>query len=135
MKNRIEEFHKTFGLPMPVAPQAPTPERLRRFREILADEMAEGEMVQVQVEFNTPGLQNAALVDFADWLGDIIVYCWSEARRHGIPMDQVLEIIMDSNASKLGPDGLAIIRNGKVQKGPGYWKPEPKIAELLGVKL
>jgi hypothetical protein len=45
----------------------------------------------------------------------------------------VLQIIMDSNASKLGADGKPIYdANGKFLKGPNYWKPEPKIRELLG---
>jgi hypothetical protein len=42
---------------------------------------------------------------------------------------------MQSNFSKLGADGKAIISEGKVQKGPGYWKPEPQIKELLRSKL
>jgi hypothetical protein len=39
---------------------------------------------------------------------------------------------MDSNFSKLGADGKPIYdERGKVMKGPFYWKPEPKIKELL----
>ena len=48
-------------------------------------------------------------------------------------LEAVLQIIMDSNASKLGADGKPIYdANGKFLKGPNYWKPEPKIRELLG---
>jgi len=44
----------------------------------------------------------------------------------------VLDVIMDSNESKLGADGKPIYdANGKFLKGPGYWKPEPKIKALL----
>src|SRR6476620_5595229 len=49
-------------------------------------------------------------------------------------LDEVHEIddIMDSNESKLGADGNPIYdANGKFLKGPNYWKPEPKIQELL----
>ena len=68
----------------------------------------------------------------SDWLGDIIVYAASEARRSGIPLPQVLEVIMSSNFSKLGADGNPIYDDrGKVMKGPGYWKPEPKISEII----
>ena len=57
---------------------------------------------------------------------------YTRARR-GIPLEDVLQIIMDSNASKLGADGKPIYdANGKFLKGPNYWKPEPKIRELLG---
>ena len=44
----------------------------------------------------------------------------------------LLAIIRQSNFSKLGADGKPIYdERGKVQKGPGYWKPEPKISEML----
>jgi predicted HAD superfamily Cof-like phosphohydrolase len=68
----------------------------------------------------------------ADLLGDLIVYCASEARRWGIPLEPVLNTIMESNFSKLGADGQPLYdERGKVLKGPNYWKPEPKIEELL----
>lgn len=72
------------------------------------------------------------LVDLADLLGDIQVYCASEMARFGLPNNEVLKIIMDSNFSKLGADGKPIYdENGKVCKGPGYWKPEPAIRALF----
>lgn len=78
----------------------------------------------------------AFLTDLADWLGDITVYCRSESERYGIPMDDVLSIIMQSNFSKLGVDGQPIYdENGKVCKGPFYWKPEPKIQALLEERM
>ena len=44
----------------------------------------------------------------------------------------ILNIIMESNFSKLGPDGKPIYdERGKVLKGPGYWKPEPAIRQYL----
>ena len=41
-------------------------------------------------------------VAIADLLGDIIVYCRSEALKYGLPLEDVLDLIMDSNESKLG---------------------------------
>jgi predicted HAD superfamily Cof-like phosphohydrolase len=71
-------------------------------------------------------------VAIADLLGDIMVYCRSEALKYGLPLEDVLDIIMDSNASKLGTDGKPIYdANGKFLKGPHYWKPEEKIKSLL----
>jgi predicted HAD superfamily Cof-like phosphohydrolase len=115
---QVREFQTTFGLPKPTEAAIESRQRIRRFKEILYEEMQEADAI-------------LDIADLADWLGDIIVYCTSEAYRHGIPIEKVLSIIMDSNMSKLGPDGRAIIINGKVQKGPGYWKPEPKIRELF----
>ncbi|MNL77051.1 hypothetical protein D3C87_2031310 [compost metagenome] len=60
------------------------------------------------------------------------MYCRSEALKYGLPLEEVLDIIMDSNESKLGIDGKPIYdENGKFLKGPNYWKPEPKIEALL----
>lgn len=72
------------------------------------------------------------LVDLADWLGDIQVYCASEMAKYGLPIKEVLRIIMSSNFSKLDANGNPIYdAEGKVQKGPMYWKPEPQIKALL----
>lgn len=77
-----------------------------------------------------------ALTDLADWLGDIQVYAASEMAKFGLPQDKVLEVIMQSNFSKLGADGMPIYDGrGKVQKGPNYWKPEPKIREELEQRI
>ncbi|RCM47979.1 hypothetical protein PA37_06700 [Pseudomonas aeruginosa] len=52
--------------------------------------------------------------------------------KYGIPLEAVLDLIMDSNESKLGADGKPIYdENGKFLKGPNYWKPEPQIKKLL----
>jgi hypothetical protein len=49
-----------------------------------------------------------------------------------LPLDRVLKVIMESNFSKLGADGQPIYdQRGKVMKGPHYWKPEPRIKEIL----
>jgi predicted HAD superfamily Cof-like phosphohydrolase len=97
------------------------------FKPILADELSEVDDIITHAGKD----EIDDLVALSDWLGDIIVYCTSEAMRYGIPIGDVLEVIMESNFSKLGADGLPIIRDSKVQKGPNYWKPEPKIREVL----
>lgn len=117
---RVQQFNALYGMPQPAAPQMVSGERLRQFKAMLLDEVAEADTIR-------------ELEDFADWLCDIIVYCASEAARHGLPTEQVLNIIMDSNMSKLGADGKPIINRetGKVEKGPNYWRPEPAIRKLL----
>lgn len=105
--------------------------RLTKFKKTLSDEVDEIDDI---VFF--AGAEKATALDtavaIADLLGDVIVYCRSEALKYGIPLEAVLDIIMDSNESKLGADGKPIYDdNGKFLKGPNYWKPEPKIRELL----
>ena len=54
------------------------------------------------------------------------------ARRWGLPLNKILDVIMESNFSKLGADGMPIYdERGKVMKGPDYWKPEPQIRDAL----
>lgn len=124
---RIDAFNRMYGIPRPEKPQFEGSERLAQFQRMLEAEVHEG--YEVVPPWQTTQLD--VLVSLVDWLGDVIVYCASEARRHGLPLDKVLDIIMDSNASKLQADGTAKFVDGKLQKGPNYWKPEPKIRELL----
>ena len=113
----------------PVLPADPI-DRLRKFKATLLDEVNEIDEIVAACESNAEPID--VLVAVADLLGDVIVYCRSEALKFGLPLEEVLAIIMDSNESKLGADGKPIYdANGKFLKGPNYWKPEPKIKTLL----
>jgi predicted HAD superfamily Cof-like phosphohydrolase len=129
---RIAQMNAMYKLPAHASPQIPenVAERLKKFKATLLDEVHEIDEIVAAAE------QGAGKVDLAvaiaDLLGDVIVYCRSEALKYGIPLEAVLDIIMDSNQSKLGADGKPIYdANGKFLKGPNYWKPEPKIRDLL----
>lgn len=104
--------------------------RLTKFKATLLDEVHEiDEIVELLKNGGAPA---DILVAMADLLGDIVVYCRSEALKYGLPLEAVLDIIMDSNESKLDAQGNPIYdANGKFLKGPNYWKPEPKIKALL----
>lgn len=113
----------------PVLPADPA-DRLRKFKATLLDEVNEIDEIIDACESKAESID--VLVAVADLLGDVIVYCRSEALKFGLPLEEVLAIIMDSNESKLGNDGQPIYdANGKFLKGPNYWKPEPKIKALL----
>lgn len=104
------------------------------FIKTLREELDEGFEINCKIEEGADPLD--VLVDLADWFGDMIVYIRSEAMKYGIPLEEVLDIIMDSNESKLGADGQPIKNeNGKFLKGPNYWAPEAKIKALLLRKL
>ena len=105
-------------------------ERLVKFKATLLDEVHEIDEI-VQLAQNGAAAMDIA-VAIADLLGDITVYCRSEALKYGLPLEEVLDLIMDSNESKLDANGNPIYdANGKFLKGPGYWKPEPRIKALL----
>jgi predicted HAD superfamily Cof-like phosphohydrolase len=136
----IEKFNQIYKLPCNDQPVLLGPDRIENFRDILAEEVEEANdisdkyqaMLQASGGTLNPEQKLEILTDMSDWLGDIVVYCASEAKRWGLPLDEILNVIMQSNFSKLDANGEPIYdERGKVMKGPNYWKPEPKISQLL----
>ncbi len=135
----IEKFNSIYKLDSHEEPTLLGAQRVRQFHNILSEEVEEGLELAAKYEALDATDKNLdaeekllILTEMSDWLGDIIVYCASEARRWGIPLNKVLRVIMESNFSKLDAQGKPIYdERGKVMKGPNYWKPEPKIRELL----
>ena len=129
---RIAAMNAMYKLPANDKPSLPAnvQDRLVKFKATLLDEVHEiDEIVQLAQNGGSPA---EIAVAIADLLGDITVYCRSEALKYGLPLEEVLDVIMDSNESKLDENGNPIYdANGKFLKGPNYWKPEPKIQTLL----
>lgn len=129
---RIAAMNAMYRLPAHHRPTLPSdvPDRLTKFKATLLDEVHEiDEIVELS---RNGGAPIDIAVAIADLLGDIVVYCRSEALKYGLPLEAVLDVIMDSNESKLGADGRPIYdANGKFLKGPNYWRPEPRIKDLL----
>jgi len=129
---RIAAMNAMYKLPANDRPSLPADvvDRLMKFKATLLDEVHEiDEIVQLSKD-------GAAAIDIAvalaDLLGDIMVYCRSEALKYGLPLEEVLDVIMDSNESKLDANGNPIYdANGKFLKGPNYWRPEPKLKALI----
>ncbi|MBR7801745.1 pyrophosphatase [Undibacterium fentianense] len=134
----IKQFNGMYKLPVSVAPTldvgVPAAERMAAFKDILIEEVHEIDEI---IEAQKTGRDTVeVLTMLADLLGDIQVYCASEMAKFGLPLDEVLDIIMQSNLSKLGADGQPIYdERGKVMKGPNYWKPEPKLHAMLTERL
>lgn len=130
--DRIAKMNAMYRLPSHIKPTLPddTADRLKKFKATLLEEVSEIDEIVTASESGATTLDIAVAI--ADLLGDITVYCRSEALKYGLPLEEVLSIIMDSNESKLSADGTPIYdANGKFLKGPNYWKPEPRIKELL----
>lgn len=105
---------------------------LQKFMRTLLDEVDEINEIVDGIDRGSIAHPIDALVGIADLLADVVVYCRSEALKYGIPLEAVLQVVMDSNESKLDANGDPIYdENGKFLKGPNYWKPEPKIKDLL----
>lgn len=131
----IDKFNAMYRLPQPTKPTLEF-ERLQDFqvgpKSIIGEEFKEGQDVFAAQYHSEPDAPADVLTMQADWLGDMIIYCTSEMRRYGLDPEIVLDIIMQSNFSKLGADGQPIYdARGKVEKGPGYWKPEEKLKAYI----
>lgn len=150
----IQKFNEMYGLPAGTTPSLDAVgdflTRLENFRKIMDKELIEADdLVTMQQDFE-PGLPGwklfkkyseltgstdktlITLVMLADWLGDIAVYATSELKRYGMSPEAVIGIIMQSNFTKLGADGKAIINDqGKVEKGPNFVPPEAELAKYI----
>ena len=137
----VVKMNKTYDLPVNESPKLLVNQAIRtqQFMDILKKELVEGDDILTKLQ--SQGTFNNAdtlytLTALADWYGDIIVYVTSEAIRNGIPIMEVLKLIMDSNQTKLGEDGKPIKdENDKFLKGPFFVPPEPAIKELLSIQL
>ncbi len=130
----IQKFNGIYRLPVSPVPTTdvgvPAADRLKAFKDILTEEVSEIDEIITAAENGDNPL--VVLTMLADLLGDIQVYCASEMAKFGLPLDEILAIIMQSNFSKLDANGNPIYdARGKVLKGPEYWKPEPRIQALL----
>ena len=124
--DRIQHMNQIMELPCNEVPTHLGEKRVNEFYSILEEELRElDDVVLAETEIDR-------LVTMADFLGDMIVYCCSEARRWGIPILGVLRLIMDSQDSKL-VNGKPVPGNlpGKFGKGPDYQPPEPAIRKFL----
>jgi predicted HAD superfamily Cof-like phosphohydrolase len=120
MKNKIkavQEFHEAFGLGVQQRPVANLSIQKLKLRFDLMDE--ENQEYLEAAESND-------LVEVADALGDMLYILCGTILEHGMQhkIEEVFNEIQRSNMSKLGADGKPIYReDGKVMKGPNYFKP------------
>lgn len=136
-------FNRMYRLPVAEVPTVlPDPaDRLDSLHDILLEEVDEiVPIIGSTISFAELGGGREQALDLltglADLLADLTVYAHTEALKWGIPLDRVQAIVMESNASKRLPDGSVLYdERGKVQKGPDYWKPEPRIRALLASLL
>ena len=65
------------------------------------------------------------LLEVADALTDILYVTYGAGHAFGINLDKCFNEVQNSNMSKLGSDGKPIYNeDGKVMKGPNYFKPD-----------
>ncbi|MEH6705837.1 MAG: nucleoside triphosphate pyrophosphohydrolase family protein [Galbibacter orientalis] len=123
MKNKlksVEEFHNAFGLGVANFPIA----KLETSKIVLRHNL----MAEENDEYLEAATNND-IVEVADALGDMLYILCGTILEHGMQhiIEDVFNEIQLSNMSKLGADGKPIYReDGKVLKGPNYFKPDIK---------
>jgi predicted HAD superfamily Cof-like phosphohydrolase len=123
MKDKIEAvkaFHTSFKIGHRETPKADLGKAKNTLRFDLMKEENEEYM---------EAAQNNDLVEVADALGDMLYILCGTIIEHGLQhkIEDVFNEIQRSNMSKLGENGEPIYReDGKVLKGPNYFKPNIK---------
>ena len=123
MKKQIEsvkKFHNTYKLGYSETPLANLGKSKNKLRFSLMSE---------ENEEYLEAANNDDIIEVADALGDMLYILCGTIIEHGMQdiIEDVFDEIQRSNMSKLGDDGEPIFReDGKVLKGPNYFKPNFK---------
>ena len=115
--NSVAEFHKAFG-----QKDGKWPQPLEQNEYILRHAL----MKEENNEY-LEACEKNSLIEIADALGDQLYILCGTILKHGMQdvIEDVFREIQASNMSKLGDDGKAIMReDGKILKGPGYFRPD-----------
>ena len=111
---KVGLFMKTFGQEVKVKPSFSS-DKINKLRIDLIEE----ELEELKEAINTKDLKETI-----DALTDILYVTYGAGHAFGVNLDQCFEEVQNSNMSKLGNDGKPIFNeNGKVMKGPNYFKP------------
>ena len=115
--SKVGIFMKTFGQEVKDNPSFST-DKINKLRlDLIKEELTE----------LTEAMNNKDLLEVADALTDILYVTYGAGHAFGINLDKCFEEVQNSNMSKLGDDGKPIYNdNGKVMKGPNYFKPDLK---------
>ena len=111
---KVKTFMQTFGQDIKSKPSFST-EKINQLRYNLINE---------ELEELKQAIEKKDLLEVADALTDILYVTYGAGHAFGIDLDSCFEEVQNSNMSKLGKDGKPIYNeNGKVMKGPNYFKP------------
>ena len=85
------------------------------------------DLIEEELEELKDAINKKDLKETVDALTDILYVVYGAGHAFGVNLDKCFEEVQNSNMSKLGEDGKPIYNeNGKVMKGPNYFKPNLK---------
>ncbi len=113
--DKVGIFMKTFGQEVKTKPSFST-DMINKLRlDLIKEELNE----------LTEAMNNKDLLEVADALTDILYVTYGAGHAFGINLDRCFDEVQNSNMSKLDENGKPIYNeNGKVMKGPNYYKPD-----------
>ena len=81
-------------------------------------------LIQEELDELTKAIKENDILEVADALTDILYVTYGAGHAFGVDLDKCFDEVQRSNMSKLGEDDKPIYNeNGKVMKGPNYFKP------------
>ena len=82
------------------------------------------DLIREELDELKDAIDKKDIKEVADALTDILYVTYGAGHAFGIDLDKCFQEVQNSNMSKLGKDGKPIYNeNGKVMKGPNYFKP------------
>ena len=113
--SKVGIFMKTFGQEVKNKPSFST-DKINKLRlDLIKEELSE----------LTDAMNSKDLLEVADALTDILYVTYGAGHAFGIDLDKCFDEVQNSNMSKLDENGKPIYNeNGKVMKGPNYFKPD-----------
>ena len=112
---KVGHFMKTFGQEVKTNSELSS-EKINNLRINLINE---------ELEELKKAIEDKNIIEVADALTDILYVAYGAGHAFGINLDKCIDEVQKSNMSKLGDDGKPIYNeNGKVMKGPKYFKPD-----------
>ncbi len=112
---KVGSFMKTFGQEVKSRPSLST-DKINNLRLSLIKE---------ELEELNDAMKKKNLLEIADALTDILYVTYGAGHAFGINLDRCFDEVQRSNMSKLGADNKPFYNeNGKVMKGPSYFKPD-----------
>jgi len=110
----VKKFMQTFGQEVKEKAEFPNNKISNLRYNLIVEELQEFKVA----------LEKKDIKEVADALTDILYVTYGAGHAFGINLDKCFQEVQNSNMSKLGADGKPIYNeNGKVMKGPNYFKP------------
>jgi len=110
----VKKFMQTFGQEVKNKAKFPEEKIVKLRLDLIKEELEEFRQA----------VEKKDIKEVADALTDILYVTYGAGHAFGINLDKCFEEVQNSNMSKLGKDGKPIYNeNGKVMKGPNYFKP------------